>query len=532
MKKQKFVLRILVTSMFITCFFWIQGIQDKATKTENDITRTCFFSDQTITNLLTCFNTQDSDPFCMQTNTFFLTDRKSHNAPVQSVAWLCDSPIGTYAAIGGFPENNIVGSTDTRVYKFDEENGLLGDPINLVHGSYVFGVSWVYVFDPTQSIDYGAYLAVGGYPSSADDNEIHIFHLDSSTIPPSINPIPVASYKHGAPIKSVSSLGCGIDDTAYLAIGGQASEIDGAEIRVLKFKASDNSLTLLANRYHGATVNSVSWFYNPSSFPNFPPILAAGGDPAPAPSNAGPQYITIRVFTFNCAKESLQDLVFGSQPGPTPSAGAPPKRVFDIKPAIVNIDTNGSTALVFGVANESTLTSLNTYTPGFLLQFLAPGKSTKTTEASLEPVTGNGFPFTGISDLQVNGYAVDFNRSCDCYSLVTCCPQITFGLGCPSKDNSSPLPLNIFSTSFLTNENGTAYTKFDDNITSLEWCRTNNGEVSYLLVGSESNEWNLNSFCGGNEIAVYKALMVCTSQENPSVRNRFVFVGARPPPSI
>lgn len=507
MKKQKILLSFLIVPFFV-CFVCIWGINrgtcpNQSCKNLKDTTtRACFF-DPALTDLLSCFNTTDTDPFCMQTNAFFMTDRRSHNAPVQSVAWLTDSPIGTYAAIGGFPENNIVGGVDARIYKFDADNGLLGNPIaNLVHGSYVFGVSWVYIFDYEHSYDYGAYLAVGGYPSSIDDNEIHIYHLNSLVNPPAVNQIPVASYKHGAPIKSVSWLNCSMGDTAYLAIGGQEGT-DGAEIRVLKFKASDNSLTLLANRFHGATINSVSWFYDPIVHPTFPPVLAVGGDPVPGVPVSGPNYITIRLYTFNCAKEALQDLIFGSQPS---GSTLEPSRVFGVKPAVLNINDEKS-GLFVGVACGSTITSLpdNTHTPGYLLALFPP---TGISDASLESVASFAIP--GIATIPVNGYTVDFNRSCTCEGIVSCCPQITFGLGCP-KDIVGPLPLNIFTVGINLNGVARAFTKFDDNITSLEWYKSDSGKANYLLVGSESNDWNLNSFCGGNEIAVYRALIVCKS---------------------
>ena len=304
MTKFKIILRILTITLLNIYILGALDLQAKSTNPTKNKDRSCFFSDPDLNQLLACLTTSDTDLLCMQTNAFFLTDRRSHNAPVQSVAWLCDSPKGTFAAIGGFPENNIIGSTDARVYKFDPANGLLGNPIaNLVHGSYVFGVSLIYLkdqFSPYE-YDFGIYLAVGGYPSCLDDNEVHIFRLDTSVNPPVANPIPVASYKHGAPIKSVAWLGCSMGDTAYLAIGGQMGT-DGAEIRVLKFKASDNSLTLLANRFHGAPINSVSWFYNPNEFPGYPPVLAAGGDPVPGVPVTGPAYITVRLYTFNCAK--------------------------------------------------------------------------------------------------------------------------------------------------------------------------------------------------------------------------------------
>ena len=95
---------------------------------------------------------------------------------------------------------------------------------------------------------------------------------------------------------------------------------------------------------------------------------------------------------------------------------------------------------------------------------------------------------------------------------IQCCPQITFGIGCP-KHITGPLPLNIFTVGLTTNSiTPTVVTKFDDNITSLEWCQTDGGALHYLLVGSESNDWDLNAFCGGNEIAVYKALIICRAR--------------------
>lgn len=504
-----FCLSSVIAGFFI---FGVSALYGKALnktsvhKSSHEDKRGCFFSNPALIGLLSCFNTTNTDPFCMQTNAFFMTDRRSHNAPVQSVAWLCDSPVGTYAAIGGFPENNIVGATDARVYKFNPDSGLLGDPIaNLTHGSYVFGVSWVYILDYDVH-DYGAFLAVGGYPSSIDDNEIHIFHLDTSINPPAVNPVPVASYKHGAPIKSVSWLGCGLGDTAYLAIGGQAG-IDGAEIRILKFKASDNSLTLLANRFHGAPINSVSWYYNPVQFPAYPPILAVGGDPVEGVPVSGPNYITVRLYTFNCTSESLQDLIFGSQPNPA-GTNEPPTRVFGVKPSILNVDLFNQNALFVGVACGSTLTNQlqSTFTPGYLLAFFPPVNNQ---DASLDMVLSFSVP--GISQIPVNGYAVDFNSSCTCGgSVMACCPQITFGLGCP-KDTTEPLPLNIFTVGFIQDGSAYVYTKFDDNITSLEWCKVDDGKISYMLVGSEANNWNVNSLCTGNEIAVYRALIVCRS---------------------
>lgn len=515
MKAGKKVLTIVSLSLSLFCFFSTGNALSKKQSLTTD-SRNCFFEDTNLDGLLACLNTTNADQFCMQTNSFFMTDRKSHNAPVQSVAWLCNSPFGTYAAIGGFPENNIVGNTDTRVYKFDPANGLLGNPIsNLVHGSYVFGVSWVNIFDQINFYDYGAFLAVGGYPSTLDDNEVHIFQLDTTANPPVMNPVPVASYAHGGQIKSVSWLSCSNGDTAYLAIGGQAGN-DGAEISILKFKASDNSLTLLANRFHGATINSVSWYYDPILYPNYPPVLAVGGDPVPGTQASGPAYITVRLFTFNCAKESLQDLIAGSQQSPVDSNI--PTRVFGVRPAIISSDTINnnfltinSKALFVGVACESTEISTygNTFSPAFLLALFPP--NTLQADASLSTVFN--FSPNGISHTQVNAYTVDFSRTCTCEGTFPCCPQISFGLGCP-HNYSAPLPFNIFTVGILKLGLGIApevTTKFDDNITSIEWCRTNNGQSNYLLVGSESNDWNLNSFCGGNEIAVYKALIVCRS---------------------
>jgi len=390
-------------------------------------------------------NNIESSCLCMQPDTLFLTDVKTHGAPVKAVDWLCRGTSDTYAAIGGVQSS--IDNRTLRIYHLVNNQLMLIPNIPVFPedpGATVLSVDWCTIESQ------GIYLAVAGVPNTVDngglppdnaDVRIYKFDPDGSSLDL------VASYTHGAEVRSIAWLcdDCNSTSNRYLAIGGQTSAIDNYQVRVLKFDPINETITTVANAFHPepvpptpplpipVPVYSVDW----SACAGRLPILAVGGERS-ATDNA-----TIRLFTFNCSTMQLQELTH---------MGGTGARIDAVK---MCCDSKGNLYLVAGglhVGADPTQPNIfyyqlnrNTCMLNLLSTANAPGEV----------------------------FALDFVPSCDC-------THFAVGLGC--QEETEPNIIVYEKTSSPTLSQVTSV-RFDENITSVKWCKI--GDCTYLLVGSE-----------------------------------------------
>lgn len=393
-----------------------------------------------------------------------------HGAPVRAVSWLCnsacfDSPLFDLAAIGGYLSDFNAGpeGASVRVYEFSKltEHFTLRDSV--APTSYIFTLDWC-------CIDGVAYLAVAGIPDHVTGNDVWIYAYNNATKKLDL----VTSFAHGNTVYSVKWLciDCNEYETyRFLAIGGEPAP-DNIDIRLLSFDPMQQSLTIVNNRTHGGTIYALDWLIRE----NVRPVLVAGGVTVIDDC----EKINLRIFAVDC---------FGS----------------------MNLINRGA---YFPGGTVRTASWCNTSLPCASFPYtLAVGGnhehhcdepinvqiySLKTSDCSLIPIPGLSLQQAG------KVFAITWIPGTDC-------TYITIGGGC---DHDSYCVNNIFSYKITVDKvSGTlslelvSQSKFDEIITSLDWCQING--CSYLLVGSEDPFWNdlrKNMFCKApDEIALYKS---------------------------
>jgi len=269
-----------------------------------------------------------------------------------------------------------------------------------------------------------------------------------------------------------------------LAIGGEASTRDMADIRVLavpELTTTAVALISTVDKIHGATVYAVDWCTQLSC-----PLLAVGGKVSSIECG-----INVRIFSIDCATGILypySDTQFGSDIVNTVKWCCGQNSCF-VNPLLA---VGGSSA-VLDAAN-------------IRVYYLS-----SRTNALVEFAKAASSPQPDI-------YTIDWNPACKCSTL-------TAGGGCLQESVTGCYP-NIFvyhitatgslprSMDLVTSQ------QFDTNITSLAWCQPTDAACSYLLVGTEADNTTIDIDCTSNinsfGVALYRGVF-CNKQSSTVV---------------
>ena len=360
--------------------------------------------------------------------------------PVKTVSWLqsdtCNSRYGAYALVGGQPFDNI----DFRIYKLTPADTLL-HVADGTHGQYVLSSDWC-------CINGVPYIAIAGV-ANAEGYEVEIFRFDPVTA--LLNR--VAYYTHGGNVHSVAWLcDCSATGSSYLAIGGDASVVDRADVRVLfvpTLTTTAVALQATSSKIHGAPVYSVDWC---ASNTISAPLLAIGGRASSLECG-----INIRIFSLDCATGYLYPYAQKSFVG-----------------GLVN-----TVKWCCPANHDSTL-------------FLVAGGSKSLDDCA------NIRLYCISPDTQ---YLMEYAKTCNSYQpIITAvdwnpacrCSYITAGGAC-AQDTPVACNLNLFvykkgRHSYSSHLKLVTEEQFNQTITSLAWFHQTGSLYSYLLVGGESNK--------------------------------------------
>lgn len=440
-----------------------------------------------------------------QSKSFFLADFQQHAAPVLSVSWMCHCNGSVYAAIGGYSAESHNGLIDIRVFKLNHAGKLEEiQKARTSFGNYVLSLAWCCaprcVFEEENVI---GYLAVGGYPTNRcmpvdsireDDGEqgevsVKVYKLTTDGTLEE-----VASFAHGATVRAVAWLCdcrqkeggrdggpvCGEygPKKFLLGIGGDAG-FGRKEIRMLEFVLGEDSsdeakLFCVDSAIHGASIYTLDFCQGKGHTP----LLVAAGKLSTIDKK------NVRVYGACCKTGAIVELtnadiltdstIYTAKWCCLP--GARPSRLY--------------VAFGGGVAIQGT--------PSNVAVCLLNPRSLE-----LKPI---------VSALQpTKVFALDWNPMC-------ACSQLTVGSACDENATT-----NITEYALVTAPqvmlSTIASTKFDDNITSLAWCKDKN--CAYLLVGSEKDRPNENAeeSCGSEnpEIALYRASFCTEGGHEPTI---------------
>lgn len=395
-------------------------------------------------------------PVCQTENQLLRVDQIQYGAPVRTVSWLCDE-ITPYAAIGGQPVTTLTSNYDFQIYQLNNTTEKLSLVANGIHGGYVLSSDWC-------SIGGIAYVAVAG-TANDEGYEVEIFSLENGTL------TRVAYFTHGANIYSISWL-CQCNGSSYLAIGGEPSNQDLADARILlvpTLTTTAQELTAASNIVHGGIVYAVDWCTSLTC-----PLLAIGGEVSSIECG-----INIRIFSLACTSGNLF---------PYAQAKYTSGIVNTLKWCCGQLQNPCFTNPLLAVGGTRTQNT----DPNIFVYYL----SSRTNELK-------DYAYTS-SNPQPKIYAVAWNPSCKC-------ANITAGGGCLEEPVNGCYP-NVFVYHIAVPKmlNLVTQQQFDTNITSLAWCQPTGQLCSYLLVGSEAAAETLenpdinckNSF----EVALYKGL--------------------------
>jgi hypothetical protein len=415
--------------------------------------------------------------YCQVQNQLFRVDQIQFGAPVRTVSWLCNfsscsDVTAPLAAIGGQPVSTTSNTYDFRIYQLTSADKLSW-LVDGVHGGYVLTSAWC-------CIGGIPYIAVAGVANS-DGNEVEIYRVD-----PVAETLTLAAYySHGGNVNSIAWLcDCGTTTTGYLAIGGEASSRDGADVRVLAVPGFSLTTTVAlvstSDKVHGATVYSVDWCTQLSC-----PLLAIGGKVSSIECG-----INVRIYSLNCTTGQLYpyaDTVFGSD------------LVNTVRWCCGQNSCFLNPLLAVGGSRATDSTNIRTY-------YLS-----SRTNALVEYANTASNPQPDI-------FTIAWNPSCQC-------SDITAGGGCLSEPVTGCSPnifvYNIPSSGTLPRTlNLVASQQFDTNVTSLAWCQPTGVTCSYLLVGTEVDETtNVNIDCNNETsftVALYRGLF-CQQQSSSNV---------------
>lgn len=425
-------------------------------------------------------------------NIFYLINSGyTHGAPIEAVAFLCDSGIGYWplAAIGGhtalcsgqdYPVSLRICSMNPDTGVLDSANCMLLHPTD-----HVYGLSWCYV-PATGTSPEQILLAVVGSANSNDEN-VWIYEVAGGT---PANATLIAAFKHGeGALLSVDWLcqDCSSSGTSdrLLAIGGEfgngPDDSSPADIRTLQLTITDSNYTLNQVDYTtlGIKVYQVAFNTCPINGCYF---LAAGAQPdmTSLPTN-------FQLFSISCngiLTQILDPILVGNQSTKVRTV------------AWCCIDCMRSLIAI----------TIDPELPGQWDQFPADSNllvffyNFRTN--SLMPVAYKSLPGTLLSSA--------WNQAPECG-----CKHITIGGGCTQYciENIFELGIDCSKAPHYPNEMlEIAKRNFDDNVTSLAWCyKPGISNCSYLLAGSESKSFD--------PYAIIDP--VCFSDEDPCAQKDF-----------
>ena len=413
---------------------------------------------------------------CLVEDRLLRVDQLASSSPIKTVSWLneqsCHHYKEPFALIGGGPALGI----DFKIYKLTPADTLT-HIVDGHHGAYVLSSAWCC----QQGVPF---VAVAG-AANASGHEVEIYRFDPSAATLTL----VAYYSHGAHIYSIAWLcSCEHSVDSFLALGGEASNTDQADIRILKIPhhlpgPGEPAIQLesVSNKIHGATIYSVDWCAGRDTCP----LLATGGRTSSIECD-----INIRVFSFDCQMYHLS---------PCSQQSFESHCVNSVKWCCNHYACSQSPLLAVGGSKSPTdranirLYLLSTHTHGLI-------EYAKAINNHLNAI-----------------YALGWNPSCKC-------TDITTGGGCLEQNCQGGHP-NIFvyrKDNNLKKPTLTLVTKeqFSQNITSLAWYQQPGSLYSYLLVGAETNEQEIeemfpDSDCENNIVIVLYKAIFCKRHAEP-----------------
>lgn len=223
---------------------------------------------------------------CPCAHKLVLANKYSNGAPVQSVSWSCKTDECPYnlIAVGGYKGSlpTELSSASLRIYSFNEATQQLTKFYAALPTDYVYSVDWC-------CINGIPYLTIAGCPDQYG-NSVWIYKYDPYT---NTMMFVKASNAQRSIIYSVKWLctDCTTNpNIRNLAIGGEA--YNGAEIRILQFDSSLETITQIGSAPFGATIFSLDWAKGTNNC-NF---LAAGGKKA-LDCNVN---VNLRIYSVSC----------------------------------------------------------------------------------------------------------------------------------------------------------------------------------------------------------------------------------------
>jgi hypothetical protein len=399
-------------------------------------------------------------PCTINSNTLMRIDQAHFGGPVRSVAWLSDNSLrgphkNQFVAVGGY----ACQCNDLCIYKISNKE-TFEKVVKVNLGSFILSLAWCV-------INHVPYLAVAGSSFETGDN-IQIYRFD---IWPKPKLTLVDSYKNHADVYAVSWLCAPCQNNTckrYLAIGGNPSRRDQADIRVLLFDAEsdDDALTETSHKVHGAPVYSLDWVVQDNGCP----LLAVGGRSSRLECND----INVRIFSFDCTHGYLSPVTYQVHNAPVVNA-------------VKWLSQPGKGLYLAAGGARSTEDNVNIRMYMF--------NSSNNTLIDLADVANN--PLQQIFSVDWYTYGAD--------------KYITAGGGCESKGAECVPNIFIYKDVIVNGSHvlqPVTEEKFDENITSLNWNKTDGFGCAYLIAGTERDR----AACGANEcpdsskdVVLYKA---------------------------
>lgn len=406
---------------------------------------------------------------CMPRNKLVLLGNYVHGAPIQSVAWSCanENCPDTLAAIGGYKGcSDNCECASVRVYLLEKEKlrSLWSDlPTN-----YVYCVTWCCIAGIP-------YLAVAGCPDK-DGNSLWIYRYNWQY---QVMELVGKSDAHKGIVYSVAWLCDECTDSPgirNLAIGGEP--VNNSEIKILQFNSSTQTISFLGATSFGTTVYAldVCKDINPCTQQHCL-YLVAGGKTAYDCLTP----VNIRIYAISC--DGIMTMQTDDYfEGGTVRAAQWCCQSDKICPNYMYLAVGGDPEPEYG-------TNIKIY--------------------YYHPISGTFQPFAWQSQPE-KVFTVNWLTGCQCKHLAA-------GSGCVDQDCVQNIFVYGLDKMLVPRLATTTSKHFDDNITSMAWCKI--GDMYYVLAGSESNRWQakdtIDPLCPINnqhaELVLYKGVF-CKNQ--------------------
>lgn len=409
---------------------------------------------------------------CLASNRLYLLDSFNNGAPIQSVAWSCSSEYcpTTLAATGGYKGcSGNCECASVRVFALDSHPERLTPIWSGTPTDYVYAVQWC-------CIDGVSYLAVAGCPDK-DGNNLWIYRYDTQY---NTMVLVGTSSAHNGIIYSIAWM-CDecteFSGVRNLVIGGQSN--NNTEMQILQFNAIAGSITPINAISFGATVYAVDVCkdQDPCSKQNCI-YLIAGGKTAYDCQNP----VNLRLYMITC--DGIATLITSDYfEGGTVRSLQWCCQADKICPDFMYLAVGGD-PITFG-----------------------PKAGVDIQIYFYHPTSQTFKPFAWESQPE-KVFTVNWLPSCQCTHLAA-------GSGCLEQDCVQNIFVYGLNKLLVPRLATTTSKHFDDNVTSLAFCKI--GDTYYALAGSESNNWKsgLDPLCplstsSKNQLALYKG-MFCLS---------------------